>query len=48
MVAKDADSVVVRYYDDLLERDRLLHLVFEGRYYWICLGRFREFFKRVR
>ncbi len=48
VVAKDADSVVLRVHDTLLKRDKLLHLVFEGRYYWICLGHFREYFKRVK
>ena len=48
VLAKDADSVIVRYYQARGKRNTVNRLVFDGRYYWIALGRIREFFRRVR
>ena len=39
--------VVVKEWDEIFEEDRLYHLNFEGKYYWICLGKFREYFKKI-
>ena len=56
VVAKDADSVVVIGTDALTGEDLIYHLHFEGpptppgqpSYYWVSLGGFREYFRRVR
>ena len=48
IVASDAESVVVRFYDDILQQDRLRQIYFEGDYYWFALwGNLTEWFRRV-
>ena len=47
VLAKDADSVIVRYSRGR-EKAHVNRLVFDGRYYWLALGRIREFFRRVK
>jgi hypothetical protein len=54
IVAKDAGGVVVLDHSPLIGEDIIYHIRFEERpkgkmprYYWICLGRFREYFRRV-
>ncbi len=49
VIAKDDYSVVVKEWDDLFEENRLYHINFDGKYYWIWvwLGGFREFFKKI-
>ena len=49
VIAKDDYSVVVKEWDEVFEENRLHHIHFEGKYYWIWewLGGFREFFKKI-
>jgi len=55
IVAKDADSVVVIGTAPLSDDDLIYHVHFEGpftrsgqpRYYWVSVGGFREYFRRV-
>ena len=46
-VAKDANSVAITSPSVYGDGDKIQHIHFEGKYYWICLGQFREYFKRV-
>jgi hypothetical protein len=49
VVGKNADEVLVVSHDETGTRgDGLQHIHFEGDSYWISLGPFREFFRRVR
>jgi hypothetical protein len=55
VVAKDASSVVVIGSGPLGDQDVIYHIHFEGPersptppYYWVSLGGFREYFRRVR
>jgi hypothetical protein len=49
VVASDALSVVVRYYDDLGGENRLQQINFDGDRYFITLGGgFCEFFRKIR
>jgi hypothetical protein len=54
IVAKDADGVVIVSRAPLTGDDLISHLRFEEhprggapRYYWISLGKFREYFRRL-
>jgi hypothetical protein len=47
VVAKDESSVAIVTIDPNLGR-QIVHIHFEGNYYWVCLGNIREFFKRVK
>jgi len=49
VVAKDSDSVAIRYEDTQVTGQwRIQHVHFEGQNrYWIALGRNREWFRRV-
>jgi hypothetical protein len=47
VLASDSDSVAILHWDDLLGEQRVKQLHFEGRHYWISLGRNREFFKKI-
>jgi hypothetical protein len=49
VVATDAESVVVRFRDELSGSDQLQQIHFAGDYYWIALtgGAIFEFFRRV-
>ena len=48
IIAIDADSVVVRCYSELFEREVLMQIYFEDDHYWFCtLWGFREYFRRV-
>ncbi len=42
VVAKDATSVAI-----LIDGHEIYHINFEGRYYWVCAGKFREYFKKI-
>src|SRR4029077_17500255 len=46
VVAMDACSVVILSVDPIVG-GQLIYLRFEGSRYWICLGKFREYFKRI-
>jgi hypothetical protein len=49
VVASDSRSVVIRYFDTLVEEDRLRQIHFDGDHYWIAVGgRFCEYFRRVK
>src|SRR5436309_1780414 len=45
VIGKDSRSVVML--SGSAANPSVRQVVFEGRYYWICLGRFREYFRRV-
>jgi hypothetical protein len=48
VVGKNADEVLVVSHDETGTRgDGLQHIHFEGDSYWIALGPFREFFRRI-
>jgi hypothetical protein len=47
VLGRDAESVVVRYYDPRTREWRLQQLRFEGRYYWLWAWGLREYFRRV-
>ena len=46
VVAKDSDSVATFRKDPIFGK-QISHIHFEGDHYWICLGKIREYFKRV-
>jgi len=46
VVAKDEASVVTVSFDPLYG-GQIQHKHFDGQHYWISLGRFREYFKRL-
>lgn len=50
VVASDSDSVAIVHWDSLLEERRIMHIHFEGRHYWVILGRGRnrEFFRKLQ
>ena len=48
VVASDSDSVAIVHWNGLLEERRIQHIHFEGEYYWIALGRNREFFRQQK
>ena len=49
VIGSDSDSVAIMSYVGWMEERRIYHIHFEGeRYYWITIGRQREWFKRVR
>lgn len=50
VIAKDCDSVVIPDFDAFYGEERLQHIHFEseGRYYWISLGKIREYFRRIK
>jgi hypothetical protein len=49
IVAKNSDSVVVTGCNALFREEELQHVHFEqgGKYYWISLGKIREYFRRI-
>jgi hypothetical protein len=47
VVAKDSSSVAVVYVDPVDGTEAISHIHFEGRHYWISLGRIREYFRRI-
>jgi len=48
VVAKNADGALVVRPSDSPRGDALLqHVRFEGRHYWVSLGSFREYFRRI-
>jgi hypothetical protein len=49
IIAKGSDSVIVTGYDAFLREEMLSHIHFEGngQYYWISLGKIREYFKKI-
>ena len=48
VVARDSQSVVVRYYDELFEEYQLRQIHFEGEHYWLWAGTLLEYFRRVK
>jgi hypothetical protein len=42
VVAKDATSVAI-----LIDGYEIYHINFEGKYYWICLGKFRDYYRKI-
>lgn len=49
VAAKNGDGVVI-VIDSALgvsALDSIVHVHFDGRYYWVCLGKYREYFKRI-
>lgn len=42
VVAKDATSVAI-----LVDGYEIYHINFEGKYYWICLGKFRDYYRKI-
>ena len=44
VLAADYESVAILVEE---EQPLIFHIHFEGEYYWICLGKFREYFKKV-
>ena len=49
LVASDADSVVIRYYDSTFHEYRIRQLHFEGEYMWLAIsGGLCEYFRRVQ
>ena len=47
VLASDADSVAVLYRNWFFGKARIQHIHFEGTRYWVSIGPYREFFKRV-
>jgi hypothetical protein len=47
VAAKDSSSVAVVYVDPVEGTETISHIHFEGRHYWISLGRIREYFRRI-
>ena len=45
VVAKDSNSVAI-VAPGLIDEIEIADIHFEGNYYWICLGKFREYFKK--
>ena len=49
LLGADSDSVVIRRWDSHVAEWRLRHIHFDGEhYYWITIGRQREWFKKIR
>jgi hypothetical protein len=48
VVAKNSSSVVTVGTSSLTGEEAIYHIHFEGNYYWISLGKFREYFRRVK
>ena len=46
VVAKDSHSVAV-VTNNGFDEDEIYHIHFEGKYYWVSIGRIREYFKKV-
>ena len=48
VIAKDSVSVVIQGdMPSIMTGSILQHIHFEGKYYSICLGKFREYFRRI-
>lgn len=47
VLGKDHCSAAIKIGTDPLETGLIHHIHFEGGYYWICLGSFREYFKKI-
>jgi hypothetical protein len=47
VVAKNETNAVAVSNQPMLG-EQIQHIRFEGKRYWICLGKFREYFKRVK
>lgn len=47
VIGKDATSAAILTSSPTFG-PRIFHIHFEGDHYWICLGRIREFFKRIK
>ena len=49
VVAADDESVVLQGYHDLLQSNVLTHIFFDGNdSYWVPMGKYREWFRRVK
>jgi hypothetical protein len=47
VMARDAASTVVEWFDETAGSNRLTQINFEDNRYWVSMGRFREWFRRV-
>ena len=47
VVARDETSVAIVTVGPILGRE-IVHIHFEDKYYWVCLGNIREYFKKVK
>ena len=47
VVARDESSVAIVTVGPILGR-QIVHIHFDGEYYWVCLGKIREYFKQVQ
>lgn len=47
VVARDSNSVAIVTFNPI-SGPQIFHIHFEGKFYWICLGRIREYFKRKK
>jgi hypothetical protein len=48
VLGKNSEGVAINVGRGRGNPGRLYHIRFDGPYYWICLGWFREYFKRVK
>ena len=48
VLAQDRDSVAILIRDGFLGKPRIQHIHFDGPRYWVSIGPYREWFKRVR
>jgi hypothetical protein len=46
-VARDSSSVAIVSFNSI-SGPQIFHIHFEGKHYWICLGKIREHFKRKK
>jgi len=46
VVARDSSGVVI-VGASLIDSEQITHIHFEKHGYWICLGKFREYFRRI-
>lgn len=47
VLACDSESVAIWYFDEFVNEYRVRQIHFEGEYFWVSLGRMREFFRRI-
>jgi hypothetical protein len=47
VVARDETSVAIVTAGPILGR-KIVHIQFEDKYYWVCLGNIREYFKQLK
>ena len=47
VIAKDDDSTAIVLWNPLLNKKVISHIHFDDKHYWVAIGPFREFFKRI-